>query len=147
MEKRQEIGLKFLQLQNLFIKSLCFSSLCIQLQREISIWVPTIYTLWQNGSFTFNNRCHLVFTDIRGRGERTDGTSDGLGGAGDQLREKFRLGPVVRLGGAVASDPARRAGDPSSNPGPGDNFSLKLPGRVWEWIPSSSRRIAWPFGT
>ena len=31
-----------------------------------------------------------------------------------------------RLGGLVVIAPARRAGDPGSNPGPGENFSLKL---------------------
>ena len=30
------------------------------------------------------------------------------------------------LGGLVVIAPARRAGDPGSNPGPGENFSLKL---------------------
>ena len=30
------------------------------------------------------------------------------------------------LGGLVVIVPARRAGDPGSNPGPGENFSLKL---------------------
>ena len=31
-----------------------------------------------------------------------------------------------RLGGLVVIAPARRAGDPGSNPGPGEKFSLKL---------------------
>ena len=31
-----------------------------------------------------------------------------------------------RLGGLVVIAPARRAGDPGSNPGPGENFFLKL---------------------
>ena len=31
-----------------------------------------------------------------------------------------------RLGGLVVIAPARRAGDPGSNPGPGENFCLKL---------------------
>ena len=31
-----------------------------------------------------------------------------------------------RLGGLVVIAPARRAGDPGSNPGSGENFSLKL---------------------
>ena len=31
-----------------------------------------------------------------------------------------------RLGGLVVIAPERRAGDPDSNPGPGENFSLKL---------------------
>ena len=30
------------------------------------------------------------------------------------------------LGGLVVIAPARRAGDPCSNPGPGENISLKL---------------------
>ena len=33
---------------------------------------------------------------------------------------------VDRLGGLVVIAPARRAGDSGSNPGPGENFSLKL---------------------
>ena len=37
-----------------------------------------------------------------------------------------KLGPVDRLGGLVVISPACRAGNPSSNPGPGKNFSLKL---------------------
>ena len=36
------------------------------------------------------------------------------------------LGQVDRLGGLVVIAPARRAGDPGSIPGPGENFSLKL---------------------
>ena len=44
------------------------------------------------------------------------------------LREKILawilLGPVDRLGGLVVIAPARRAGDPGSNPGPRENFSL-----------------------
>ena len=35
-------------------------------------------------------------------------------------------GPVDRLGGLVVIAPARRDGDRGSNPGPGENFSLKL---------------------
>ena len=31
-----------------------------------------------------------------------------------------------RLGGLLVIAPVRRAGDSGSNPGPGDNFSLKL---------------------
>ena len=38
----------------------------------------------------------------------------------------FWLGPVIFLGGTVASTPTHRAGDPGLNPGPGKNFSLKL---------------------
>ena len=45
-------------------------------------------------------------------------------GDGDLIREEFWLGPVDRLGGLVVIAPARRAGDPGSNPGPGENFSL-----------------------
>ena len=33
---------------------------------------------------------------------------------------------MISLGGAVISAPARRTGDPGSNPGSGENFSLKL---------------------
>ena len=33
---------------------------------------------------------------------------------------------VDRLGGLVVIAPARAAGDPGSNPGPSENFSLKL---------------------
>ena len=47
-------------------------------------------------------------------------------GDGDLIREEFWLCPVDRLGGLVVIAPARRAGDPGSNPGPGKNFSLKL---------------------
>ena len=32
------------------------------------------------------------------------------------------LGPADRLGGLVVIAPAHRAGDPGSNPGPGNNF-------------------------
>ena len=34
----------------------------------------------------------------------------------------YELGPVDRLGGLVVIVPARRAGDPGSNLGPGENF-------------------------
>ena len=47
-------------------------------------------------------------------------------GKGDPTREEFLLGPVDRLGGLVVIAPARGAGDLGSNPGPGENFSLKL---------------------
>ena len=55
---------------------------------------------------------------------QTDRTSAGQEGTRHQLREMFWLGPVVRLGGAAGSEPARRTGDPGSNPGPGGGFSL-----------------------
>ena len=42
------------------------------------------------------------------------------------LRENFWLGPMVHLDGAVRSTPVNRAGDLGLNPGPGENFSLKL---------------------
>ena len=45
-------------------------------------------------------------------------------GKGHPIREEFLLGPVDRLGGLVVIAPARRAGDPGSNPGPGENFFL-----------------------
>ena len=44
----------------------------------------------------------------------TDGTNDGPEGSGDQLREHFWLGPVISLGGAIGSAPARRSGHPGS---------------------------------
>ena len=44
----------------------------------------------------------------------------------DQQRVKFFVALVFHLGGVVGSAPTHRAGDPGSNPGPGDNFSLKL---------------------
>ena len=45
-------------------------------------------------------------------------------GKGDPIREEILLGPVDRLGGLVVIAPARRAGHPVSNPGPGENFFL-----------------------
>ena len=47
-------------------------------------------------------------------------------GKGDPIREEFLLGQMDPLGGLVVIAPARRAGDPGSIPGPGENFSLKL---------------------
>ena len=47
-------------------------------------------------------------------------------GKGDPIREEFLFGPLDQLGGLVVIAPARRAGDPGSNPGLGQNFSLKL---------------------
>ena len=41
-------------------------------------------------------------------------------------RENFGLGPVICLYGADDSVPVHRVGDLSSNPGPGENFSLKI---------------------
>ena len=38
----------------------------------------------------------------------------------------LKIGPVDHLGSLVVKVPARTAGDPGSNPGPGENFSLKL---------------------
>ena len=46
-----------------------------------------------------------------------------------KLREK--LGPVIRLGGAVGSASARRAGDTGSSPGAGEN-SHKLGAYVFK---------------
>ena len=43
-------------------------------------------------------------------------------GNGDPIREEFQLGPLDRLGGLVVIAPAHRAGDPGSNPGPGENI-------------------------
>ena len=45
---------------------------------------------------------------------------------GDQIREEFLLSPVDRPSGLVVIAPARRAGDPGLNPGPDENFPLKL---------------------
>ena len=55
-----------------------------------------------------------------------DGTSAGPEGSGDLIREEFQLDPVDHLDGLVVKAPARRAGDQSLNPGPGEIFSLKL---------------------
>ena len=57
---------------------------------------------------------------------RTDGTKAGPEGSGDLLRENLWFGPAIRLGGAVRNTPAHRTGDLGSNPGPDENFSLKL---------------------
>ena len=57
---------------------------------------------------------------------RTDGTSAGPEVTGDQLREKVWLGPMLRLDGAVGKASTLRAGDSASDPGLGDNFSIKL---------------------
>ena len=43
-------------------------------------------------------------------------------GMGDPIREEFLLGPLDLLGGLVVIAPVRRAGDPGSNRGPGENF-------------------------
>ena len=43
-------------------------------------------------------------------------------GKGDPIREEFLLGLVGRLVGLVVIAPARRAGDPGSNLGLGENF-------------------------
>ena len=43
-------------------------------------------------------------------------------GKGDPIREEFLVGSVDRLGGLEVKAPAHRAGDPGSNPGPGENF-------------------------
>ena len=39
---------------------------------------------------------------------------------------KDLFGPAARLGTSVSRAPSRRTGDPGSNPGPGENFSLEL---------------------
>ena len=54
-----------------------------------------------------------------------DGTSASRRCYGDLINEEFLLGPVD-LGGLVVIAPVHRAGDPGSNPSPGENFSLKL---------------------
>ena len=41
---------------------------------------------------------------------------------GDPIREEFLLGAADRLGDLVVIAAARRAGDPGSIPGPGENF-------------------------
>ena len=41
-------------------------------------------------------------------------------------KRKVRLGSANCLGGTVGRAPARKAGDPGSIPGPGENFSLKV---------------------
>ena len=43
---------------------------------------------------------------------------------GDPIREEFLLGPVYLLGGLLVISPSRRAGDPGSSLGPGENFFL-----------------------
>ena len=40
--------------------------------------------------------------------------------------DRWELGPVDCLGSLMVIAPGRRARDPGSNPGPGENFSLKL---------------------
>ena len=45
-----------------------------------------------------------------------------LEGNEDPIREEFLPGPVDHLGGLVVIVPARTAGDPGSNTGPGKNF-------------------------
>ena len=64
---------------------------------------------------------------------RIDDTSVSPEGSGDLLREKIWLGLVIRLGGSE-----RRAGDPETNPGPDENFSLKLIMEVQCSIPFSA---------
>ena len=43
-------------------------------------------------------------------------------GNGDRIREEFLFDIADRVGGLVVMAPARRAGDPGLNPGPGENF-------------------------
>ena len=57
---------------------------------------------------------------------RKYGASVGPEGGGDLLKEKFWLVPVLPLGCTLGSTPTCRAGDPGLNPGPDENFSLKL---------------------
>ena len=52
----------------------------------------------------------------------TDCTSVNPEFSEDQIRETFWIGPASRLGDAVGSTPARRAGDAGSIPGSGGNF-------------------------
>ena len=55
-----------------------------------------------------------------------DGTIAGREDTGDLPREMFWLGLVIRLGGTVGSVPVYRAGYQGLNPGPSENFCLKL---------------------
>ena len=55
----------------------------------------------------------------------TDDTSAGPEVSRDQLRSKSWLGRVFLMAQMVRTS-MRRAGDPCSNLGPSDNFSLKL---------------------
>ena len=61
---------------------------------------------------------------------RTDGTSAGLEVSADQLGERFCVDPVIPLGDAVGIAPARRGGDPGSNPDSSENFSFKFSLRI-----------------
>ena len=45
-------------------------------------------------------------------------------GNGDPIGEEFLLGPADRLDGLVVIAPALRAGDPGSNPGPGEKIFI-----------------------
>ena len=45
-------------------------------------------------------------------------------GKGNPIREDIPAWPVDRLGGLVVRAPAHRAGDPGSNPGPGEKIFL-----------------------
>ena len=45
------------------------------------------------------------------------------------------------LGDQLVRAPARRAGDPGSNPGPGENFSLKLLIYIYIYIEQSSHSL------
>ena len=44
----------------------------------------------------------------------------------NQLKSNFSIGAGIRVGGVVGRVPVHRAGDPGSNPHPGDNVSHKL---------------------
>ena len=57
---------------------------------------------------------------------RTDATSTGPKVTGDEVREKFSLAQTICLIGTVGSALACKAGDPGSNPGPGEDFFNKL---------------------
>ena len=52
-----------------------------------------------------------------------DGTSADLESSGGLIRKELWLGPVIRLGSSVRA-PTPKAGDPRSNPGPGEHFFL-----------------------
>ena len=62
-------------------------------------------------------------------------------GGSEDLRVKFWLGPVILLGGAIRNALGCRAGDLSSNPGPGENFSLKSIMKHEPYVINSKRRF------
>ena len=61
---------------------------------------------------------------------------------GDPIREEFLPGPVDCLGCLVVIAPARRAGDPGSNPGPGQNFFSLIINKTIEFMHGHQRKPA-----